>query len=995
MPCDIPVLTQNISTTELRTSVEWMCPVLGNTKYWPLLLKSLLSTIQSMDQPMAVFWGPELLYFPNKAIKHLPDSAQYAAQIGTAFTGVDGGFAPFIYASLKAIWLADAVPTSDSPRAQSHEVKAACGQIWGCNINPIFEFDNPKQVAGVIASWTQIADETSVHDELAEIKEKLSAERRYRHEVEACQSFKMDFADALRRASGANERACIALQMTSLFVGSDHGYYIKIVDSNCNDPAAKCQILNEWHRDKHFPNTLARDVVVDFGSVVFDQLSENKNVVINDVLNDQRFGHLAADGISGMGRSFLLSPIFRADALTAFFALTYDSPHEWDTALFEIVAEVAERTFNAVEYALEYGKRLEAELVLKRQTANEHARLQSMFQHAPGFMCLLRGPDHVFELINDSYLKMIGSRALIGMKARDALAGLPIEQLHSLLDKAYASGLPFTAVDMAITLPRGATNDRAITYVDFVVQPIVDTSGLTTGIFVEGFDVTERTLSKKALETSEQRLKAGMAAAKMVIWDWNLLTDQVIFHGSERYFFDQDICAIRAIWDQVDPDDIERLHLAHATALNGADSYCEIVRLVAEPDKNSVWVQIQGQVDRNNEGRPYQIRGLCIDVTALKEAELKVLDASKRKDQFLAMLAHELRNPLAPIVASAEIMSRANFTDITLHRASLILKRQASHMTALVSDMLDVSRVTTGNVVLSKQAVSLYDVLLDSVEQVRPLIDAKYLTCKFDSTASPAVVIGDQKRLVQIFTNLLQNSAKFTPAGGKIYLSIQNVGTCIEVIVRDDGIGIDPKLISHIFELFVQGENVNDRSQGGLGLGLSLVKTLIELHDGSITAFSRGLNQGAEFKAKFPRSSETPISRPRTRIMEAPVRSKNTHIFLVDDNDDAAQMLAFLLKKEGYRVTTADHPVQALELTAEELPDVFILDIGLPGMDGNELVKRLKLMPSCAKIPMIALTGYGSIDDMNTARKSGFDRFFVKPVEIEKLLIEISKIQLD
>ena len=992
MPCDIPVLTENIPTTELPMPVEWAGSALGDPKYWPFLLKSLLSTIQSIDLPMAVFWGPELLYFPNRTIEKLTGSAHCAAQIGMPFIGVDEGFTRFIHARLKEIWLTDVFPTSDSLRAQSHTVKTTCGQVWHCNITPVFGFDTPQKVAGVITAWTQVSDERKYQNELAEIEEELTAERRYRHEVEKQQAFKMGLADALRHASGADDRAGIAVQMTGQFVCSDHAYYINIVGASLDGQTARCQILNEWHRDKYFPKTFATDVIVDFGPIVLDLLRKNQIVVINDALNDQRFGLLEADGIFGMGRSFLLTPIFCANELPAFFAIADDNPHEWDTGIFELVTEVAERTFNAVEYAIEYGMRLEAELILKKQTANEHARLQSMFQHAPGFMCLLRGPDHIFELVNDSYSKMIGSRALIGMKARDALAELPLEELHVLLNKAYVSGQPYTAVDMAITFPRGTTNDRAIIYVDFVVQPIVNSSGVATGIFVEGFDVTERTLSKKALETSEQRLKAGMAAAKMVIWDWNLLTDQVTFYGSEQYFFDQDICAIGAIWDQVDPDDMERLHLAHAAAVNGTDSYCEIVRLIVEGNHSSVWVQIQGQVDRNNEGQPYQIRGLCIDVTALKEAELKVRDASKRKDQFLAMLAHELRNPLAPIVASAEIMSRTNFTDITLHRASLILKRQASHMNALISDMLDVSRVTTGNVVLSKQPISLYDVLLDSVEQVRPLIDAKFLTFKFNSTASHAVVAGDRKRLIQIFTNLLQNSAKFTPPGGKISLSIQNIGTYIEVTVRDDGVGIEPKLIAHIFELFVQGESVIDRSTGGLGLGLSLVKTLVELHDGSITAASSGLNQGAEFKAIFPQSLEIPISATLTRPVEIPLEQKNRHIFLVDDNEDAAQMLALLLKKEGYRVTTANHPIKALELLATDLPDVFILDIGLPDIDGHELAKRLKLMPRCTNIPMIALTGYGSADDMNMAKKSGFDKFFVKPIEIEKLLREISKI---
>jgi signal transduction histidine kinase/BarA-like signal transduction histidine kinase len=357
--------------------------------------------------------------------------------------------------------------------------------------------------------------------------------------------------------------------------------------------------------------------------------------------------------------------------------------------------------------------------------------------------------------------------------------------------------------------------------------------------------------------------------------------------------------------------------------------------------------------------------------------------ADRRKDEFLAMLAHELRNPLAPISAAAQLLNMGPPDGARVERTSAIIARQVAHMTGLIDDLLDVSRVTRGLVVLAREEVDLRRVIGDAVEQVRPLIEARRHQLALHLSTEPAIVEGDPKRLVQVVANLLNNAAKYTHEGGRLSIWMGITAEQVLVSVSDNGIGISAELLPTVFDLFSQAERTPDRSQGGLGLGLALVKSLVELHGGMVTAASEGRNLGSEFTIRLPRlhSAGRPRGDAAVPGAQAPGAAKGLSLMLVDDNVDAAMTLGLLLESGGHDVTVMHHPGEALERAAQAHYDAFLLDIGLPGMNGYELARRLRKLPACADATLVAITGYGQQSDQASAAFAGFDSYFVKPVD--------------
>ncbi|WP_273035440.1 hybrid sensor histidine kinase/response regulator [Massilia timonae] len=500
------------------------------------------------------------------------------------------------------------------------------------------------------------------------------------------------------------------------------------------------------------------------------------------------------------------------------------------------------------------------EVLAQRYREEENERLVTLFEQAPGIIAVLRGPDHVFEITNRSYLQLVGHRALVGKAVRDALPEVQGQGFFELLDHVYRTGQPFVGHAVPLRVQRDPNAPLEERFIDFVYQPIHDQHGKVSGIFVEGSDVTAR-----------------------------------------------------------------------------------------------------------------------------KRIEDELRAANRQKDQFLAMLAHELRNPLAPITTAAQLLQRGQMDAPGIQRASDIIARQAQHMTSLVNDLLDVSRVTRGLVTISKEALEMREIVHEAVEQVRPLIDARGHALQCEIAASPLRVEGDRTRLIQVVSNILNNAAKYTAAGGSLVLSARIESGLVRVAVRDNGQGIDPPILPYIFDLFIQAERTPDRSQGGLGLGLALVKSLAVLHGGRVEAHSAGLGKGSEFVVYLPCLAEAPeVSPPPLDVQ--PRGARGLRVLVVDDNVDAAQMLATLLEMNGYEVDIEYDGQGALASAVQAPPDVALLDIGLPDIDGHELARRLRAMPETTQAVLVALTGYGQVEDQRRAYKAGFDHHMAKPADLAKLL---------
>jgi PAS domain S-box-containing protein len=391
----------------------------------------------------------------------------------------------------------------------------------------------------------------------------------------------------------------------------------------------------------------------------------------------------------------------------------------------------------------------------------------------------------------------------------------------------------------------------------------------------------------------------------------------------------------------------------------------------------------------DEDGAVIGVLGVSREITARAKKEQDLAVESTRKDEFLAMLAHELRNPLAPIMNGAQMLDKVANDAGKVRNISRIITRQAGHMVALVSDLLDVSRLQRGLVTMQKETVDINGVLAEALEQVRALIDSRRHALVLAPVLAPALVFGDRTRLIQALANLLVNAAKFTPDGGHITLrAALAVDGFLKIDVEDNGVGIDAALLGQVFGLFTQGERSLDRTMGGLGLGLPLVQSIVAMHGGSVSAHSAGTGHGSTFTVLLPLQAAAPDeAQPEPAAPAASTRTAagNRAILIVDDNRDAADSLADWLVSTGRPAASVHDVASAMAQAAATLPGTLILDIGLPGMDGFELARWVRRQPGLEHVTLIALSGYGQQGDRDRGQEAGFDHYLVKPADLAQL----------
>lgn len=446
------------------------------------------------------------------------------------------------------------------------------------------------------------------------------------------------------------------------------------------------------------------------------------------------------------------------------------------------------------------------------------------------------------------------------------------------------------------------------------------------------------------------------------------------------------------------PDDRERTRQAVEACVYGGQPYDIEYRTVSKSG-DVRWIRATGKTTCDEQGRPLQFDGTALDITIRKRAEEALTVADRRKDEFLATLAHELRNPLAPIRNSLHLLRLSGDLSPALTQVREIMERQVNHMVRLIDDLLDVSRISCGKIELRKESVELATIVSTAVEANRPLLDAAGHQLALSLPAEPIFLEADPVRLAQIVANLLNNAAKYTPAGGQIWFTAQMEGTDVVLSVRDNGLGISAEMLPRVFDMFAQLDNTISRSQGGLGIGLALTKSFIEMHGGRIEARSEGASRGSEFVVRLPLSIDARRRTPNEPATPRSLRSlPSRRVLIVDDAQAAGFVLAKLLEKMGQRVTTATDASTALEIARREKPEIVISDIGMPRMDGYQFAECLRREPDLEKVPLIALTGYGQESDKKRAMNAGFDFHLVKPVGLETLqdLLETINIkQLD
>jgi PAS domain S-box-containing protein len=531
--------------------------------------------------------------------------------------------------------------------------------------------------------------------------------------------------------------------------------------------------------------------------------------------------------------------------------------------------------------------------------------------------------------------------------------------------------------------------ERSRRHVVMRAAPIRDAAGAVTGVVLAQMDITERRRTERALVESEQRFRTITNAMPQMVWTAHP-DGRIDYHNDQFYQFvgigpgEADGTA----WADavLHPDDRQAGREIWQRSVTRGEPY-EMTYRLRHHSGEYRWILARALPVRGADGGILKWLGTDTDIHEKKLAEDALQEASQRKDEFLAMLAHELRNPLAPISAAAQVLRIAPDDANKVRSFAEVIGRQVNHMTSLVNDLLDVSRVTRGMVQYEKAETDLRTVILSAAEQVHPLVEARRhaLDLQLGLDAEPVAVLGDRARLIQVFANLLANAAKYTPAGGRIAVALTLRGGRARVEVSDNGSGIDAALLPHVFDLFTQGARTPDRAQGGLGLGLALARTIVLAHGGRIHGASDGPGKGCRFTVELPLANAAAAGADDAGG-SAVACGAPLSLMLVDDNVDAVTMLAALLAAAGHKVESFSDPRSALAAAPAATPDAFILDIGMPGMDGYELARRLRAQPACRDALYVALTGYGQDGDREQTRQAGFDHHFVKPVDAGQLL---------
>ena len=521
---------------------------------------------------------------------------------------------------------------------------------------------------------------------------------------------------------------------------------------------------------------------------------------------------------------------------------------------------IAVRKSRAAQRAVERAHRQSVEAA-NRQLQARSAHLAELFHRAPSFMAVLRGPNHVFELANAAYHRLIGNREVVGRPLLEALPELRDQGFKELLDRVLATGEPHVGSGTRVVLQRQRDQVLEERYLDFIYQPLAGVDGGFAGVFVEGYDVTER-----------------------------------------------------------------------------------------------------------------------------KQAEDALRAEARRKDEFLATLAHELRNPLAPIRHAARISRTPQATSAQIDWSHGVIERQVEHMARLLDDLLDVSRITRGKLELRIERLVLRDQLLSAVETARPLIEARGHRLIFDVPDAKVQIDADPVRFAQIFANLLTNAAKYTDSGGTIHVTARLENDRTMIGVRDTGIGIAAELLPQLFEMFSQATSALERSEGGLGIGLSLSRGLVHLHRWTIEAHSAGVGKGSEFIVTMP--ILPPIENPAKVAREhaaAAAAVDRLRVVIADDNHDSADSLSMLVTMLGCAVRTAYSGREALHAIAEFSPHIALLDIGMPEMNGYDVAQKLRASPSKNPLILVAVTGWSQHEDKLRAKAAGFDHHFAKPINLDAL----------
>ena len=660
--------------------------------------------------------------------------------------------------------------------------------------------------------------------------------------------------------------------------------------------------------------------------------------------------------------------------------------------------------------------------LLREQAARAEAevqrnRLHTLLVQAPAFICTHRGPDHVFEFANPLYSQLVGHRELIGLTAREAFPELAGQGFFELLDQVFATGQPFVGNEIAAQLDRQGNGTLEEGVFNFVYQPLFDVDGAVEGIVTFCFEVTAQVVARQQAEALAEDLKTQQIALKKSEARFSRLVEAniigVLLAGPNGAILEANDAFLKMVgytredlqnglmdWGKMTPPEYleQDEQVLQELAITGSCAPFEKVYI--RKDGSHVPILLGAAQLESDE-----IAWVCfvLDLTESKQIEAllrqqaeALAHANRLKDEFLATVSHELRTPLNAMLGWATMLRGKQMDEATQQRAIETIERNARAQNQLIDDLLDVSRIITGKLRLDVRPVVLVSVLEAAIDSIRPAAEAKNIRLQslLDPAAGP--VSGDPDRLQQVFWNLLSNAVKFTPKGGRIQLRLERINSHVEITVSDTGQGISAEFLPYVFDRLQQADSTTTRAHGGLGLGLAIVRHLVELHGGQVQVASAGEGKGTTFMVNLPitifRPEPTthervhPAVSDRAPFIDAP-RLDGVKILIVDDEADARELLATLLRQSGAVVTVVASAREALATITQSLPeqrpDLLVSDIGMPEEDGYMLMRQVRALApeQGGRIPAIALTAYARTEDRIKALAAGFQSHVPKPVE--------------
>lgn len=594
-----------------------------------------------------------------------------------------------------------------------------------------------------------------------------------------------------------------------------------------------------------------------------------------------------------------------------------------------------------------------------------------------------------FTYANDALLQMWGmswdeaiGKTCLELGYEPWHADMHMQEIRQVIDtkQPIRGDVPFTG-----------TNGRRI--YDYIFVPVIGEDGNVEAIAGSTRDVTERQQAEEMAKRAESRRRLALEASHSFgIWDWDI--KQNIFTADERLgeLFNltseqaEHGVAIEVPRQYIHPDDLEANNAAIQESIDNGTPYNQEYRIL-QKDGTIRWASFRGRVIYDSEGEPDRFPGVGVDTTRERNAIDALQEADRRKDEFLATLAHELRNPLAPIRNALEILQSNDYSQSQKCEAFGRVERQVNQMIRLVDDLMDVSRITRGKIKIHRKPANLCEILGTAIETIQPLIDEKQHTLSIEKVAIPVWVNGDLIRLSQIFSNIINNAAKYTPPGGNIEVRISTFDGKVTITVKDNGEGIPPDKLETVFDMFSQVEGALERSQGGLGIGLTLVKRLTELHDGTVNVFSDGVGKGTKFEVILPTLNNVPIATSKRKKVEQLVDTppEKLSVLIADDNQDAAITMGWILEAKGCEVHVVEDGISALKAVESFTPDLVMLDIGMPGMNGYDLCAELRKNKALANAIFVAQTGWGQPSHIQRSKEVGFDHHLVKPLDLSDL----------